>query len=349
MAALACFTLSAGCRCPGDEIKGDEIKGDEIKGDEISSGRVPGAEVAPAGESRALLPDAGRAMDDPLPSQLSRRLETPAPARRCPADMVDVAGELCVDRYESYLVDAASSRVLSPFYHPTRERAQRSYEYWSAPRPDGVPPKTGRAPRSAGKAPGADTRPRDSLSSEPPLPVPPAWQLAHDVRPRAENRAGMLPQGYVSGLVARQACANAGKRLCREDEWRRACRGERGHPYPYGPSHERGVCNVERDGHPAAILHGNASVGHRDPRLNLVADGDGPLLRVTGSLARCRSDWGSDAIYDMVGNLDEWVDDARGAFVGGFYARQTSAGCAARVSAHPNEYFDYSLGIRCCK
>jgi hypothetical protein len=51
----------------------------------------------------------------------------------------------------------------------------------------------------------------------------------------------------------------------------------------------------------------------------------------------------------MVGNLDEWVDDPRGAFLGGFYARATSNGCDARVSEHPPEYFDYSLGVRCCR
>jgi hypothetical protein len=46
--------------------------------------------------------------------------------------MVDVAGELCVDRYESQLVDTESGRELSPYYHPTRERTRRSYEYWTA-------------------------------------------------------------------------------------------------------------------------------------------------------------------------------------------------------------------------
>jgi formylglycine-generating enzyme required for sulfatase activity len=252
--------------------------------------------------------------------------------------MVDVAGELCVDRYESHLVDGDSSLVLSPFYHPTRARALQSFEYWRAT--DGTEaPLLGKLSSAALSA----------AAGPPKLPAPPAWELSRELRPRAENRQGMPPQGYMSGVLARQACENAGKRLCREDEWVRACRGERGSPHPYGPSYERGVCNIERDGHPAAILHGNASIGHRDPRLNLVADADGPLLRPTGSLPRCKSEWGDDAIFDMVGNLDEWVDDPRGVFVGGFYSRQTRAGCAARVSAHPNEYFDYSLGVRCCK
>ncbi len=51
----------------------------------------------------------------------------------------------------------------------------------------------------------------------------------------------------------------------------------------------------------------------------------------------------------MVGNHDEWVDEPRGAFLGGFYSRATREGCDSRISSHPPEYFDYSLGVRCCK
>ncbi|HSN99577.1 MAG TPA: hypothetical protein VLS89_14885, partial [Candidatus Nanopelagicales bacterium] len=63
----------------------------------------------------------------------------------------------------------------------------------------------------------------------------------------------------------------------------------------------------------------------------------------------CQSRWGSDAIHDMVGNLDEWVDDPDGAFAGGFYSRSTRAGCDALVTAHPRAYADYSTGVRCCR
>lgn len=253
-----------------------------------------------------------------------------APGRRCPADMVDVGGELCIDRHESQLVDVFSGRELSPFYHPTRERTRQSYAYWTS------------SERTTHAAPWLS-------AAQLLVPAPPAWQLTSDFRPRAVNRAGALPQGYMSGLLAREVCRNAGKRLCREHEWVRACRGERDRRFPYGDSYERGACNVGRQNHPAALLHGKASMVHRDPRLNRLADADGPLLRASGASSRCRSPWGDDAVFDMVGNLDEWVDDPHGAFLGGFYARQTRAGCAARVSAHPNPYFDYSLGVRCCR
>ena len=51
----------------------------------------------------------------------------------------------------------------------------------------------------------------------------------------------------------------------------------------------------------------------------------------------------------MVGNVDEWIDDAGGVFVGGFYSRGTKLGCDASIDTHSPSYMDYSLGTRCCK
>jgi hypothetical protein len=51
----------------------------------------------------------------------------------------------------------------------------------------------------------------------------------------------------------------------------------------------------------------------------------------------------------MVGNLDEWVEDPKGMFVGGFYSRAKRDGCQSVVRNHPTYYFDYSLGVRCCE
>jgi formylglycine-generating enzyme required for sulfatase activity len=75
---------------------------------------------------------------------------------------------------------------------------------------------------------------------------------------------------------------------------------------------------------------------------------EGPLLRKTGDTPECVSRWGDDGAYDMAGNLDEWIDDPGGTFVGGFFSRATKNGCLARVDNHSPEYFDYSIGTRCC-
>jgi formylglycine-generating enzyme required for sulfatase activity len=182
-----------------------------------------------------------------------------------------------------------------------------------------------------------------------PLPELSRFQRLERFEASAVSVANVTPQGYLSRELARRACENAHKRLCTHAEWQIACRGERGTQFPYGDEYVVGRCNVWRQTHPAHVFHGNASLGHLDPRLNLIVEYDaGPLLRATGTTPTCVSRFGNDVIYDMVGNLDEWVDDEPGVFVGGFYSRSTNKGCDAKVSSHAPTYYDYSTGARCC-
>jgi formylglycine-generating enzyme required for sulfatase activity len=248
-------------------------------------------------------------------------------AKRCPPEMVDVRGQFCIDRYESELVDAAQEREISPYYHPTRQAVQREYGHWQKAR----------------------LETESGLAHDMPVPPPPTWELREEFEPKSVVKEGVTPNGYQSADTAERACKNAGKRLCTPDEWRTACRGEQNRKFPYGDSYVQGRCNVFREAHPAEMLHGNASINHLDPRLNKLKVQGRPLLRATGGTPECKSEWAGDAIYDMVGNLDEWVDDPKGLFLGGFFSRSTREGCDASVSAHPRQYFDYSLGVRCCR
>lgn len=248
-------------------------------------------------------------------------------ASRCPPEMVDVAGSFCIDRFEAQLLDEQSGQVLSPYYPPEPGLAKKLRDHWMREQSES----------------------RVSLGRQLDVPELPAFQLEGGLSPMAVPKVNVVPSGYLDGVEAERACKNAGKRLCKANEWVTACRGELNRPFPYGDKYQSGTCNVFREAHPAHLLHGNASEGHLDPRLNLVASSAGPLLRRTGATPGCRSEWGEDAIYDMVGNLDEWVDDENGAFQGGFYARSTKLGCDARITAHPRPYEDYSLGVRCCK
>ena len=253
--------------------------------------------------------------------------EPPRPVRPCPPEMVSVR-QFCIDRWESSFVDATTGEPLSPYYPPVKSEMEAAYEYWQFA--------------------------RHWLGDEPahhmPLPEPSVWQTAHAFTPRAVSRPGVVPQGYLSYYTAKKACENAGKRLCTEKEWVTACGGERGLKYPYGDRYKVFACNVFRPYHPGFALHQNSSIGHRDPRLNLVVEeNEDPLLRLTGATPSCRSHWGGDAVEDMVGNLDEWVEgEKQPVFVGGFYSRSTTKGCEARVDSHAAAYFDYSLGTRCC-
>ena len=71
----------------------------------------------------------------------------------------------------------------------------------------------------------------------------PYYAVPKGKRVRAVSRAGVVPQGYISFLDAGSACAEAGKRLCKETEWVRACRGPSGTTFPYGPDRRAGACN----------------------------------------------------------------------------------------------------------
>jgi formylglycine-generating enzyme len=271
---------------------------------------------------RAALSERGRRRASSEPTQ--RRVPRQGPLSRwdrtiqCPEDMVAVAGRFCVDRYEMSLVDDATTTPWPPYFAPDVERAASTYAFYAS--------LEMRRPSPLGLS----------------LPLPPSFAIV----PRAISRAHQTPQGFLSADDASRACKAAGKRLCSESEWVTACRGEASRDFPYGARYEAGACNVFRESHPTFLLHRNAARFHDDPRANLVQFEGAPLLRASGETPRCQSRWGEDAIFDMVGNLDEWVES--GVFLGGFYSRGTKSGCAARVSNHPRVYSDYSTGARCC-
>lgn len=247
--------------------------------------------------------------------------------RPCPADMVHVRN-FCVDRYEVSSVDQKSGEALSPYYPPEPRLLTYVFETWDTLR------------HSVG----------DEAARRMPLPKFGALQRTLKYEPVAVSQAGRVPQGYLSYYSSRRLCERAGKRLCTSDEWETACRGEKQTRFPYGEQYQAGACNVGRPFHPAAVLHGLSSSGHLDPRLNLlVIDGDAPVVRVGGASQGCVSRFGNDGVFDMVGNLDEWIEDEQGVFRGGFYARKLTSGCEAAVASHDATYFAYSTGARCCK
>lgn len=247
----------------------------------------------------------------------------PSPPRRCSPEMVRVHS-FCIDRWEIRTVDAATGQALSPYYPPNAKLSASVRDAWLFEQ------------STLGSA-AARAFPLPELSS---------FQRTRRYEPRAVSEAAVVPQAYLSYHLAKKACENAHKRLCRKEEWVTACRGQTHRQFPYGNVFRAGQCNVSRPVHPAYVLHASSSLGLLDPRLNLVDDGEDPLLRVTGGTPACMSQWASDQIFDLVGNLDEWVEE--GMFLGGFYARGTSKGCEAQVSSHALSYFDYSTGTRCC-
>ncbi len=173
------------------------------------------------------------------------------------------------------------------------------------------------------------------------------------LRVRAVSKKGKVPQAYISRNQAEEACLNAGKRLCSDDEWIGACRGKKPTTYPYGEDHVAGRCNDKGVSSFNALygLNGNPPAQEaysfenmNNPQLNQM---NGTLAK-SGAHKKCKSSYG---VYDMVGNLHEWTASKGGTFRGGYYldVHINGEGCEYKTTAHNGRYHDYSTGFRCCK
>ncbi len=101
--------------------------------------------------------------------------------------MVSIRGQFCIDRYEASVVDARE-RELSPYYPPAHDELSHIYSVFRQ-----VTPK----------------------NTAPPLPQPPAFALNEGFEPRARSLPQVVPNGYMTGVMARRVCENTGKRFVR--------------------------------------------------------------------------------------------------------------------------------------
>jgi len=137
------------------------------------------------------------------------------------------------------------------------------------------------------------------------------------------GEAGAPIQG-VSWCQAYAYCKFAGKRLC-TNEWRRVCSREGTRSFPYGTTLDPTACNV--------------------------GDAGGAVESEVKSFTKCVG--GYPGVFDMVGNVSEWVDDCAGGVCasvgGGFYtARPDAATCATSDTYGVKASFP-GLGFRCCR
>lgn len=171
-------------------------------------------------------------------------------------------------------------------------------------------------------------------------------------RYKALNRKGRMPQAYINKLQAEQACFNAGKRLCSDEEWIVACKGKKPTAWPYGEDHQPGRCNDQGVSHFLKLFGKDGKEPPQsaytwenlnDPRLNKPPGTCAPA----GKFKKCKN---SFHVYDMVGNLHEWTSAPGGTFRGGYYldVKKHGSGCDYRTTAHSPKYHDYSTGFRCC-
>lgn len=125
----------------------------------------------------------------------------------------------------------------------------------------------------------------------------------------------VIPWSNVSYEDARNACLDAGKRLCSKSEWIAACEKT----YPYGSGYIAGICN----------------------------DSSGIESAASGSHDSCKTNSG---IYDMSGNVREWVEG--GILMGGaFDSSSDDVSCTSALS-HVSDFYNYTPssgdGFRCC-
>jgi len=148
-----------------------------------------------------------------------------------------------------------------------------------------------------------------------------------------EDRADH-PVNCVAYYGAEQFCAWAGGRVCSEDEWLAACRGSDSRAFPYGDQYDAEACNAK-----------STSVG---------ISGSGSSTAPVGSFGRCEG--GLPGLFDMAGNVAEWVDACKGTYCKFRGAGHQSndpvdrfAGCSGVCSGNDKSLQSGVVGIRCCR
>lgn len=122
------------------------------------------------------------------------------------------------------------------------------------------------------------------------------------------------PEHGMSFVDAQKICAEAGRRLCTTDEWRRACGGLAQRDQPYGDEYVARRCKT--------------------------ADSGDQVPARSGQRSECVNALG---VVDLVGNVSEWV--AEGVALGGSVdTRKPSCFTQKKV---PNKGKNH-VGLRCC-
>ena len=166
------------------------------------------------------------------------------------------------------------------------------------------------------------------------------FEASLDESGKATSGVKAIPGISMSWYAAKDACQAAGKRLCTEREWLTACQGAlaqdddgdkryaddkmEGSLYPYGPIHRIDRCWDKHAHH-----------GYR------------PVY--TGQHPGCVT---ADGVYDMTGNVAEWVVDAKGRQMlmgGAFDSKADKARCYEYSDVWGKGYAAVSTGFRCCK
>ncbi len=142
------------------------------------------------------------------------------------------------------------------------------------------------------------------------------------------------PVNCVTHIGAAAYCGWAGGRLCTQDEWLAACRGTDGRAFPYGEAFDLATCNAN-------------STDERP-------EGREPGTWAVGSRQACQG--GLPGLYDMAGNVSEWIADCKGTYCkfrgGGHMSNPPVSyftGCTGVCSGNQETLQSGVVGFRCCR
>ena len=155
---------------------------------------------------------------------------------------------------------------------------------------------------------------------------------------KAISQPGVVPARNISWYEANAACEAAGKRLCSEAEWLRACSGA-------NPIDEDGDGIFSRD-----LLQGREQSYGDHYRDGVCADSrkrDSTLALITGNHPGCVS---PEGVYDLEGVTKEWVglSPDQAAVKGGSSKSGQAARCAFYKDSDAPDSRSDTTGFRCC-
>jgi hypothetical protein len=161
----------------------------------------------------------------------------------------------------------------------------------------------------------------------------------------APNQRGKRALVMKSYEMAEQWCGDRHKRVCREEEWEEACEGGDKRPLAYGWKVDKSTCNSGKGWRQFDVkkLYSRDKDEARQETERLWQG------EPSGTYAACVSPFG---IYDLMGNVEEWVTSRKGrrykgALMGGFWAKPWT-GCRGTNDAHEESFTFYETGFRCC-
>ncbi len=183
----------------------------------------------------------------------------------------------------------------------------------------------------------------------------------------APNVAGALPLVMYTFDEAEAWCAARGRTLCLDTTWETACAGSAAASYPYGDTHQSGVCNDDEtwltydqsklsawpasasatdvDNLEALLAKAGQTASASAEHVEALYQGEG-----SGENAGCVGEHG---VFDLVGNVEEWTRRADGgsaSFHGNLKGRYwaESRTCQSDVTVHGDSFRFYEIGFRCC-